>query len=79
MTPTELFIATLTSIGLPVGGWAIRVESELSKQSTRQDGMETLNTERFTHIAETLGRIESGMDSRLTRIERSLNGHLSKE
>ena len=79
MTLEDVLTALGTVLLVPIGGWLVRLESRVSQQATRTDGMSHLIEAKFQANAETLERIEKTIDRRLERIERSLNGHLLRD
>lgn len=64
-------------IGAVVFG--VRQEGKINQQTQRVDDLKELINERFDGLAQVTLVSKEGLDRRLDRIEKSLNGHLIKE
>ena len=82
---TELIIAAIGTIAVPVAGWIFRIEkaiynneNAISTASTKSDNLKELINEKFDAQEKALGAFDVNIDRRLSRIETALNGYLKE-
>ena len=82
---TELIIAAIGAIAVPVAGWVVRIEKAISNNesaittaSDKSENLKELINEKFDSQNKALETFDVNVDRRLARIETALNGYLKE-
>lgn len=78
MSVSDIVTYVSATVLVPVVGWATRLEVKQAQLEAKAAADKELFETKLDNQTEILTRIELGMDHRLSRIERALNGYLRR-